>query len=407
MKILYLHQYFVSVNEPGATRSYEIARRLVARGHEVDLLTTTRNSQSGSTWTTSLVDGIRVHSVPVPYDNKMGFVDRVKAFTSFAHKARSYARSIEFDLVYATSTPLTIAWPAVKLSKERSVPMIFEVRDLWPEVPIAIGALRNPLLKRAAFRLESFAYNNAEVVISLSPSMTESITSRFPGVRVETIPNACDIELFAVEAERPPPPRLEALWRTEKPLISYIGSFGKANGVDYAVRIARELSVIAPDIRMLLIGAGAQWNEVRNLANELGLSEKSLFVREPIRKDEVPFVLQASDVALSLFVDLPVLSTNSANKFFDALASGTAVAINYSGWQKDLIESTGCGIVLPPDDPVEAANSLAHFVDDKLSVAQAGRRARELAETRFSRDTLVDKLATTLEEVHRTYHPNG
>jgi glycosyltransferase involved in cell wall biosynthesis len=110
----------------------------------------------------------------------------------------------------------------------------------------------------------------------------------------------------------------------------------------------------------------------------------------------MPDILADADVALSLFVDLKPMWANSANKFFDALASGTPVAINYRGWQADLLEETGAGIILPPDDPDKAAAMLAAFVADKKILQKAGQAARNLAEERFSRDKLAGQLERVL-----------
>ncbi len=404
MKLLYLHQYFLTADEPGATRSYETAKRLVARGHRVEVITSDQKAavtdHSNSDWHTKNIDGVNVHSIRVPYNNDMNFSQRMRAFGEFALKAGSYGSALDYDLVFATSTPLTIAIPAVRLSRIRAVPMVFEVRDLWPQVPIEIGALRNPLLRRAAMRLEKYAYDNASAIVGLSPGITASILERFPHAAVETISNACDTDLFSpAETIRAHNYESRSGELPQKSLIVYAGTFGDANGVEYAVHVAKELERIAPDVALLLIGSGKNYTMVRELASQLGLLDKSVFVRESVPKKEMPHILSTAVLALSLFIDLPVLETNSANKFFDALASGTPVAINYGGWQAELINRTGCGLVLPPSEPENAALMIASFLEDESRVRDAGVAASQLAETDFSRDALVDKLAALLESL--------
>ena len=184
MKITYLHQYFNTPDIPGGTRSYEMARRLVAMGHEVNMLTTWRKEKeqwlprfpkNKSGWFETYEAGIKVHWLPVPYSNRMGFGERIRAFFQFALRGAQRAAALDADIVFATSTPLTIALPAVYAARRRKVPMVFEVRDLWPEMPIAMGALQSPLQIRAARALESWAYRNAAAVVALSRGMKQGV----------------------------------------------------------------------------------------------------------------------------------------------------------------------------------------------------------------------------------------
>ena len=151
MKIIYLHQYFNTPQMSGGTRSYEMARRFVAAGHEVHMITSHREeSDDFSEWLEEIIDGIHVHWLSVPYSNNMGFKARVLAFLKFAVASGVKARKVGGDVIFATSTPLTIALPAIYAAKRLKKPMVFEVRDLWPELPIEVSALKNPFLKICA-----------------------------------------------------------------------------------------------------------------------------------------------------------------------------------------------------------------------------------------------------------------
>jgi len=183
----------------GGTRSYEMARRLVKEGHEVHVITSNRDggSTGKSRWYQTIEEGIHVHWLQNIYSNKMGYVERIKSFLRFAVLAANKTASIPVDVVFATSTPLTIAISGVYASKKHRVPMVFEVRDLWPEVPIAIGAIKNPIIKKLARRLESFAYKNSHRIIALSPGMKEGIArTGFPSNKISVIPNSCDFDIF-------------------------------------------------------------------------------------------------------------------------------------------------------------------------------------------------------------------
>ena len=127
MKIIYLHQYFNTPNMSGGTRSYEMAKRLVLKGHDVHMITSLREPTQNRSWFTSNIDGIKVHWLPVKYTNKMSFQRRIKSFFQFAIKSSLKAASIKADIIFATSTPLTIALPAVYASKKQNIPLVFEV----------------------------------------------------------------------------------------------------------------------------------------------------------------------------------------------------------------------------------------------------------------------------------------
>ena len=159
----------------GGTRSYEMARRLVEMGHEVNMVTSWREPDDRKHWFETSEAGIKVHWLPVPYSNRMGFYDRILAFLKFALRSSRLAAALDSDIVFATSTPLTIAIPAVFASYKRRVPMVFEVRDLWPEMPIAIGSLKNPFLVKAARFLEHWAYRHSSSVVALSPGMKSGV----------------------------------------------------------------------------------------------------------------------------------------------------------------------------------------------------------------------------------------
>lgn len=397
MKVLYLHQYFNTPAMSGGTRSYEMARRWVAAGHEVHLITSERSSSSAKGWRTEDVDGIVVHWFPVPYDNHMGYARRIAAFFVFALAAARRAVAVGGDVVFATSTPLTIAIPGVIARRRLRVPMVFEVRDLWPEMPIAIGALNHPVLQRLARALERWAYRNSSRIVALSPGMAQGVVEAgFPEDRVSVIPNSCDLELFAVDDDAGQTFRRTRAWLGDRPLVVYAGTFGHVNDVSYLVRLASEMSAIDPTIAFLAVGDGVEVGKVRDLAIELDVWGRNFHWESPIPKAEIPALLNAATVCTSLFAPIPEMEANSANKFFDALAAGRPVAINYGGWQAELLSRTGAGLVLSRDT-AEAAESVRRLLGDPALLASAGRSARRLAESDFSRDQLAEQLLEILE----------
>lgn len=384
---------------PGITRSYEMARRLVAAGHEVHMVTSDREPAAGTKagWRETVEAGIRVHWLPVEYSNRMPYSARIRAFLKFSLAAAARAASIAGDVVFASSTPLTVAFPGVYASKRNGICMVFEVCDLWPELPIAVGALRNPVAIGVARWLERFAYRNAAYVVALSPGMKEGIVrAGYTPDRVRVIPNSCDFDLFEVPRERGEAFRRRYSWLQSRPLVVYVGTLGMMNGVTYLARLAAGVAKLDAEIRFLVVGSGKEEEQVRKAAADARVLEKSFFMLPPMPKSEVPVVLSAATVATSLFIDLKEMWANSANKFFDALAAGRPLAINYAGWQAELLEKHDVGIRLDPHDMEGAARKLVDFVRDKGRLSQAETAARCLGETRFSRDELARQLESVL-----------
>lgn len=401
MKIIYLHQYFNTPEMSGGTRSYEMARRMVAAGHEVHMVTSYRESGTPEKgWFQTEEAGIQVHWYPVPYSNHMGFYKRVKAFIAFALMARKKVVELDGDVIFATSTPLTIALPAVPASRRKNIPLVFEVRDLWPEMPIAVGALKNPVLRFLARKLEYWAYHNSQAVVALSPGMKMGVVATgYPAERVAVIPNSSDNEEFLYDSEAAARFRASREWLGDKPLLVYTGTFGPTNGVGYMVPLARELLSRGSDIRILLVGEGAEKEKITKQARQSGVLGENLFIEDALPKREMPGLLSAATMASALFIDLPEMRRNSANKFFDALASGTPIMLNYGGWMHDLVKSTECGLAVWQWSAADVAVLLDEKMHDAEWLGRAGKAARQLAEQSFDRDKLADELMQVLQAV--------
>ena len=236
MIITYVHQYFSTPEMSGGVRSYEVAKHLVTMGHKVNIITSYRGLSSSTDWYKTVENGINVHWLPVPYSNYLSFFGRIKAFINFAVKASFKAASFKADVIVATSTPLSVGLPGVYAAFRQSAPLVFEVRDLWPTVPISMGILKNPFLIWALKKFESFVYSQSEIVIALSPGMKEGVVAKnFSKDKVTVIPNFSDIEIFSINIPK------KKKWDFNGPLLVYTGTFGKVNGLKYLVELAKEL----------------------------------------------------------------------------------------------------------------------------------------------------------------------
>ncbi|MEA2377506.1 MAG: hypothetical protein QOK00_2666 [Thermoleophilaceae bacterium] len=382
MQILYLHQFFITRAGVGGTRSYEFARRFVASGHRVRMVT----AGDGS----STVDGIDVVGVPGAYSDYMSATaasdrDRMLAFGRFAAAATAAALAgPRPDVIYATSPPLTIALPALAAAARWRAPLVFEVRDLWPEAPIQMGALGNPRLQRQARSLEQQAYRRARRVIALSPGIRDGvIAAGVPPGKVVLVPNASDLDLFRPASPAPTDDRF---------VVSYFGTMGEANDLTAVIEAARLL----PDMTFVLMGDGKRRAELERAA-----PPNVQFPGAASGKEEVAALAARSGACLTFFKDVPVLATNSPNKLFDTFAAGRPAIVNMDGWMRQLVEDNDAGLYVPAGDAHHLAQRLAWLRAHPEEVERMGRNGRALAEREFDRDLLAGRALNVLEEVSR------
>ena len=402
MIIIYLHQYFNTNDMPGSTRSFELSKRLVENGHKVFLITSKRDSHQiqKNGWTKE--NGINVYWVPVSYSNKMSFLRRILSFLSFSIKSLKVALSIDADIIYATSTPLTIAIPAIIYSKIKSKPIVFEVRDLWPELPIAVGALNSYFAKFLALYLEKLAYKNSKRIIALSNGMKKGIIKKgYPANQITVITNLSNTSVYdridktmdlGIIIDNYVPQPLDKL-------VIYTGAFGHVNDVKYLIKVAGELKNINDNIKFIIAGEGVESENISSIAKDLKILDNSVFIIDPLEKSKIPLLYSKSSVVSSLFINLKELWNNSANKFFDGLAAGKPIMINYSGWQRSLLEKHNAGFYVPFDDYIKGAEILNKIVNNDELNKKMGNSAKKLANEHFAIDVQYPKFEKVLKSI--------
>jgi glycosyltransferase involved in cell wall biosynthesis len=394
MRILYLHQFFITREGVGGTRSYEFARRFAARGHGVRMVTAGAGRRA--------VDGIEVVGVRGAYSDYMAatalsYPRRMLAFARFALAATAAAlRGPRPDVILASSPPLTMALPALAARVRHRAPFVFEVRDLWPEAPIQMGALRNRLLRRVARALERFVYARAAAVVALSPGIRDGVIGAgVPAAKVELVPNASDLELFHPELDGRAV--RERLGLGDSFVCSYFGAMGEANDLTQVVEAGALLCERGEDgVRFVLLGEGKRRAELEELARRRGAGNV-LFADPVPDKATVASLAAASDACLTVFKDVPVLATNSPNKLFDTFAAGRPAIVNTRGWMRELVERNEAGLFARPGDAADLADKVLLLRDSPELAARYGRNARALAEREFDRDRLAARLLALLE----------
>ena len=226
--ILYIHQFFKTPEEGGITRSYDIAKELLRYNYDITILTTWNRS----TFELKTIDSIKVIYLPIAYKNEFNFKQRLAAFYNFQKEAIKFGKTLSKpDIIYATSTPLNVGYIGKCLARHYKVPWVFEVRDLWPEAPIQIGAIKNIFLKKALYFFEKSLYRNANKIVALSPAIKTYIKQKSKRESV-LIPNLCNNDRFG----------FESVQTEDKFIIGYFGAISIANDVNRLVDIAEHLS---------------------------------------------------------------------------------------------------------------------------------------------------------------------
>lgn len=388
MNIVILHQYFNIPAAGGPLRSYYLASALRQHGHNVVVITTT---QSGSSRREN-VEGIDVHYLSIPYDNSYGFYPRGLAYIRYAIQAyRIASRIAAVDICYAISVPLTVGVPALWLKSFKNIPYVFEVGDLWPDAPIELGFVKNPLLKWLLLRLEKTIYNRAKSIVALSEAIRERIATKTPGKNIAVIPNMADTEYFKSANTSP------AKFGTTSPfIISYIGAVGFANGLDHLLECARACQKSSLPVRFVICGEGAFTKNLKAIKTQLKIDNLSFI--EFQTRDGVKKLLDETHAIFVSYRPFPILETGSPNKYFDGLAAGKLVIVNFGGWIRKEVESNSCGVYVNTQRPHEIVDVLSPFLNDAELLRTYQSNARHLALKKYSREILGLQFARIFEK---------
>ena len=265
-------------------------------------------------------------------------------------------------------------------------------------MPVATGIIKNRLVIKLATWLEVYTYKNSKRLVGLSPGMCDGIIKHgIPAKHVTLATNSCDTDLFDVDrcvGEKYLSTKLSFV--NDRKLIAYTGTFGLINKVGYIVGIAKAALKQYPNLCFVAIGDGMEKQQVIAEAEKVGVLNRNLYLLDPVPKTEIVSLLSAADLSLSLFGPVKEMWHNSANKLFDALASQTPIAINYGGWQRELINKHNCGLVLDSNNYEEASASLSRFLNNKNDYKIAVESCRTLSYKHFSRDIMAKRIETTL-----------
>jgi len=385
VKVLILHQHFNHPVKGGAIRSYYLAKALIDKGFETVVIT----GYNEKIYKNEIIDGIEIHYLPVAYDNKFGFAARSFSFLKYNWAAIQMANKIQnINYCYAISVPLTIGLVAMWLKTFRKIPFLFEVGDLWPDAPIQLGFVENYFFKQFLFFLEKKTYRSARAVVALSPAIETMVKKKMASPStVHLVPNMADCDFYKPEIKSQ---ALEEKFNVQgKFVVSYVGAVGVANGLDYFLECANASRKAELPIQFVICGEGALRERLTKNAQQLGLSNLT-FVDFQNRQG-VKELLNVTDASFICYKNVPILETGSPNKFFDGLAAGKLIIVNFGGWIKAEIEDARCGIFVDPAHPTDFVKKISPFLSDPVQLKNYQAAARQLGESKYSRKILSER----------------
>lgn len=404
LRILYLHQHFSRPEGSTATRSFLQAAALAAAGHVVTLAC--GRYQGADTGLrvpfrhgqrTGAMEGFILREFDIPCGNAQGLPARGGAFLRYAAAATQMALREPWDLVFASSTPLTVAIPALLARRLRGVPFVFEMRDPWPELPRALSASGRGVPRAVLAAMDPLAdaaCRRAAAVVALTEGMADTAVARGADPRqVRVLPQGADLALFGPHV---------APWRPiglpeNEVLAVYAGAHGAANGLDALLDAAALLR--GAGIRLVLVGEGARKPALMQRAAAERLPVDFL---APLPKPRLAALLAAADIGLLCLAPVPEFAELSApNKLVEGLAAGLPMVANVPGRAARLLREGRCGLAVPPGDPAALAAALRRLAEQPALRAEMGAAARRLAEARFDARRIAAELVGVVEEAVR------
>ncbi|MBX5462341.1 MAG: glycosyltransferase family 4 protein [Steroidobacteraceae bacterium] len=394
MRILFLSDNFPPESNAPATRLHEHAKRWVAEGHQVTVITCAPNFPEGKVFSgyrnawrqVHTVDGIRVVRVKTYISANEGFVKRTLDYISFAVSsviAGLFERRP--DVVVATTPQFFCALGGWVLTAIRRLPFVLELRDLWPASIIAVGAMRAGLAVRMLERLELFLYRRATVIISVTKSFRDDLIRRgIDGQKIRIVRNGADLSWCRLRTRDADMERRFGL--QGKFVAGYLGTHGMAHALPRVLEAAARLRS-RDDIVFVFAGSGAARADVERIVREQGLSNVRLIPRQP--KEQMGNLWSICDVSLMPLRDDPLFATVIPSKLFEAMGNGVPTLASLpEGEATQLVRSTGCGVVVPPEKPEELAAAIELLADNE-ELRMRCRDAALLAAPEYSRDRMA------------------
>jgi UDP-N-acetylmuramyl pentapeptide phosphotransferase/UDP-N-acetylglucosamine-1-phosphate transferase/glycosyltransferase involved in cell wall biosynthesis len=408
--ILFFSHYFPPEGNAPASRVHALCRHWLRSGQHVRVVTCAPNVPDGrvyegyrnALWQRQAVDGIDTVRVWTYLAANQGTTRRILNFLSYmlsATLAGLFARRP--DVIIATSPQFFCGWAGALVSWLRGVPFILEIRDLWPESIVTVGAMRNRHLVRALEWLELRLYAAATHIVTVGDGYREQLCRKgVPAAKISVISNGVDQDAFS---PRPADAALRQRWQLDGRFVcAYVGTIGMASGLDVVLRAARRLAARQrTDIHFLIVGDGAVRAELAAEAAQQGLTNVTFTGR--LDKGLIPSTLASVDVCLVHLKKRDLFTTVMPSKIFEAAAMAKPIILGVEGHAAALVRRAGCGICIEPENDTELATALEGLADDPARAAALGTTGRDYVVRRFDRAALANDYLAVIRHARELY----
>ncbi len=406
MRILFLSHYFPpEINAP-ASRTYEHCKVWAAAGHKVTVVTCFPNHPAGiiyppyrnRLWQREERDGIQVIRLLTYATANEGFVKRTANYVLYLIMVSLFVwRLPKADVVVSTSPQFFCGLAGYLVSRVKRAPWVLEIRDLWPESILAVGAIKNRRIIAALEWLERFAYAKAARIVSVTDSFVPHIEARGGAGKTEVVKNGADLSLFK------PEPRDEAFARQlgveGKFVAAYVGTHGMAHGLDSLLEAAR---LLRNDDRFAFVMAGGGAERARLVEKRDAFGLSNVIMLEQMAKEDMPRLWSICDASLVLLRDLPLFTSVIPSKIFESMAMGVPILLGVRGESAAIIETAGCGKAIPPEDPEAMAQALREMFDDPALCARWREAGKAYVLDHFDREVLAGRFLQIMTEAHNS-----
>lgn len=415
LHIAYMVHQFPPEVGAGPARVTEMGARWMASGNEVTVVTAVpHRSVPGQTY--GVVDpgyrgrifsedthqGLRVLRSWVYSSPAGGFARTILNNLSFMATGAMHAlfRAGRPDVLIASSPPFFVHIAGVAVAIARRIPLVLEVRDLWPDYLLGMGLLKpGRMSTRALFALERWMLCRADHVVVVTESFRRQVIAK--GVapdRVTVLPNGVDGGFYRPASEPAPVPELQR--KGNEIIVGYMGTFGAGQALSNIVEAAAILAGTDPDVRVVLIGDGPDKPRVEACAAEL--APPNLALLPPIDKSATRAFYNACDVCLVPLAPVDVFQETIPSKIFEVMACGRPVLGSFGGEGQAIVEKSGGGLVAPPGDAPAIAAAVRRFKAMPAAERTAmGERGRQYVTANYDRRAIADAYLELLHAVAR------
>lgn len=405
MKLLFLtDNYHPETNAP-ATRTFHHAKFWAEQGHEITIITSCPNFPEGKVhkgfknfwFKKTLEQGIEVIRVKTFISSNQGIVLRIIDYLSFMFSSFFFGLfTKKFDVIVGTSPQFFTAVSAWALSKLKRIPFIFELRDLWPESIISVGALKQSFVISLISKLSLFLYKEAEMIIVVTNSFKEYLLKQgIPESKIQVIYNGAD---DCQKSNRKDDGQLDKLELEDKFVVSYIGTHGLAHGLDKVIEAA-EILKSHQDIIFLLIGSGANKKKLNETIRLKWIKNVISLDNQP--KENLPQYWEKSNIALVSLINQELFKTVIPSKIFEAASYNVPILASIpKGEATEIIESYKCGAITQPENANELAQKIIELKQNPKSLNFMSKNCTIMSE-KFSRKKMATKMIQALEKLIR------